>query len=131
MEVDVEIFSFNASSEDMQLRSRSVSSDEDDAVACSEREGGRCGESCTGKVGVLGHELMVAVLLEWIVVGAVRFSTEPRVLECVGMGEVCAMTRFELVIPECAVDVGVSEDEGSERGHAASLSESSRVFMHS
>ena len=40
MEVDVEILSFNASSEDMQLRSRSVRSNEDDAVACSKREGG-------------------------------------------------------------------------------------------
>ena len=80
---------------------------------------------------MLGHELMVAVLLEWVVIGAVGFSTEPRVLECVGMGEVCAIARLELVIPECAVDVGISENEDSERGHAASLSESSRAFMHS
>ena len=80
---------------------------------------------------MLGHELMVAVLLEWVVIGAVGFLTEPRMLECVGMGEVCAITGLELVVPECAVDVGVSEDEGSERGHAALLSESLRAFMHS
>jgi len=40
VEIDVEVFSFNTSSEDMQLISCCVSADEDDAVVCSQSEGG-------------------------------------------------------------------------------------------
>jgi len=40
VEVDVEVFSFNASSEDMQLISCSVSTDKDDAAFGSQSEGG-------------------------------------------------------------------------------------------
>jgi len=40
VEVDVEVFSFNASSEDMQLISCGVSADKDDAAFCSQSEGG-------------------------------------------------------------------------------------------
>jgi len=39
VEIDIEVFSFNASSEDMQLISCCVSADEDDAVFCSQGEG--------------------------------------------------------------------------------------------
>jgi len=74
---------------------------------------------------------VTGVLLEWIVVGAVRFLTEPGMLEHVSMGKMCATACFKLVISECVVDVGVSEDEVSEGGHAAFCSVISRVFMHS
>jgi len=40
VEIDVEVFSFNASSEDMQLIYCCVSADEDDSVVCSQSEDG-------------------------------------------------------------------------------------------
>jgi len=40
VEIDVEAFSFNASSEEMQLISYCVGADEDDTVVCSQSEGG-------------------------------------------------------------------------------------------
>jgi len=80
---------------------------------------------------LLRHSSVTGVLLEWVVVGAVRFSTEPRMLESVSIGKMCAIAWFKLVVSECAVDVGVSEDEVTEGGHAASCSVISRVFMHS
>jgi len=80
---------------------------------------------------LLRHGSVTRLLLEWIVVGAVRFSTEPGMLERVSMGKMCATAWFKFVISECAVDVGVSEDEVSEGGHAASCSVISRVFIHS
>jgi len=80
---------------------------------------------------LLRHSSVTGVLLEWVVVGAVRFSTEPGMLESVSVGKMCVIAWLEFVISECAVDVGISEDEISEGGHAASCSVISRVFMHS
>jgi len=80
---------------------------------------------------LLRHSSVIGVLLEWVVVGAVGFLTEPEVFESMSLGEVCVIARFELVVLECAVDVGVSKNEDSERGHATSWFESLRVFMHS
>ena len=80
---------------------------------------------------LLRHSLVTGVLFEWVVVRAVRFSTEPGMLENVSMGKMCATAWFKFVISECFVDVGVSEDEVSKGGHAASCSVISRVFIHS
>ena len=106
-----------------------MGSDEDDSSVSSKGVYGRSGKSTTGKIGVIRHDLLV--LLERVMVGAIRFLTEPRVFEHMGVCEMCATTRFEFVIPECAVDIGVPEAEDSERGHVALSSEIPRVFIHS
>jgi len=80
---------------------------------------------------LLRHSSVLGVLLDWIVVGAVRFLTEPGMFESMGVSEMCALFLFKFVISECTVDVGISEDEVSEGGHAAFCSVISRVFMHS
>ena len=80
---------------------------------------------------LLRQSSVTGVLFEWVVVGAVRFLTEPGMLENVSMGKMCATAWFKLVVSECAVDEGVSEDEVSEGGHAAFCSVVSRVFIHS
>jgi len=47
---------------------------------------------------LLGHNSVTGVLLEWIMIGAVGFLTEPGVFESVGVSEMCAVSLFEFVV---------------------------------
>ena len=47
---------------------------------------------------LLRHCLVTGVLLEWIVVGAVWFSTEPGMFESVDVSEMCVVSLFEFVV---------------------------------
>jgi len=47
---------------------------------------------------LLRHGSVTGVLLEWIMVGAVWFLTEPGMFESVGVSEMCAVSLFEFVV---------------------------------
>jgi len=84
---------------------------------------------------VIRHGSSAVVVMS--VVGAVVLFAEATMFECVNVGDVYASSRFEFVVFVGTPNAGVSEEllkEGGGRcgrGHAASSSDISRVFMHS
>jgi len=135
VEVDVELFVLNESSEHMEAFSFYVSLDKDDSVASSKGVYGRSGKSTVGEVGVIRHGVSVVVMES--VVGAIVFSAEAAMLKCMNVGNVYAGSRFEVVELVCVPDVWISEELLKEEdrqcggGHDASWSNISRAFMHS
>jgi len=47
---------------------------------------------------LLRHGSVTGVLLEWIVVGAVGFLTEPGMFESMVVSKMCAVSLFEFVV---------------------------------
>jgi len=91
-----------------------VGPDEDDPSVGSKSVYGRSGKSTAGDVGVIRHGSSAAVVMS--VIGAVVFFAETTMLECVGMGDVYASSRFEFVVLVGTPNVGISEElleEGS------------------
>jgi len=114
MEVNIKLFTLNESSEHMEAFSFCVSLDKDDSIAGSKGVYGRSGKSTAGEVGVIRHGAS-AVIME-SVVGAIVFSAETAMLECMNVGDVYVGSRFEVVELVCVPDVWVSEELLKEEG---------------
>jgi len=91
-----------------------VGPDEDDPSVGSKSVYGRSGKSTAGDVGVIRHGFSVAVVMS--VVGAIVLFTEATMFECVGVGDVYASSRFELVVFVGTPNVGISEELLKEEG---------------
>jgi len=122
MEVDVMLSSVDKGSKEVEVVSHCVHVDKDDTVFSAQGEDGGGGEAITIEVGVLVH---------LSVVGAVMFLAVEGMYECMGIGDVDALSRFEFMIPKSAEDVLVSVDECPEagRGHDGVWSSGARVLI--
>ena len=109
-----------------------MGSNEDDPSAGSKGVYGRSGKSTTREIGVIRHGGLATV--EGSVVGAIVLSAKATMLECVGVGDVYACSRFEFVeFVGAPVSEEALEEEGGRcgGGHAALSPEIPRAFMHS
>ena len=82
--------------------------DEDDPSVGSKGVYGRSGKSTAREVGVIRHGTLSTI--EGPVVGAIVLSAKATMLECVGVGDVYACSRFEVVELVGAPDGRVSEE---------------------
>jgi len=122
MEIDVVLPSVNEGSKEVEVVSSSVHADEDNTMFSAQGEDGGGRKAITIEVGMLIHLPMI---------GAVSFFAEEGVCEGVGMSDMNAIPRFELVVLEGAEDFVISVDKCPKvgRGHDGGLLSEARVLI--
>ena len=126
MEIEVMLSSVDKGSEEVEVISSGVHTDEDDTVFGAQGEDGRGRKAIAMEVGMLIHLLMI---------GAVMFFAEEAVFKCVDVSDVYACSWSEFVKFVSVPDEGVSEEVFEEgdgrcgRGHDGGLSSEARVFI--